>query len=196
MNKWILIGCTLAVTLLSCNQDEKIKEKFKTQNSFRCQVIIDQDQYKVDSILFVKKILRLVKDHEEPYDALVFDAKTSVVIDTILYDHRKKHCAIFVILKCYEPYTKAWVHDGLVQFAGLDSTEQDSLKNWKIYDYHGAIHINSESLKKMSDILRFHNLVGRSYHGYLNKWEEFNLDDCRFWESSYFRDTIQVSEFD
>lgn len=194
MNKWILISCALAIQLVSCNKDGKVREKFKTQDRFRCQIIVDQDQYKADRVLFEKKILSLIKNREEPYNALVFDKNTTVSIDTILYDAPKKHCAIFVILKCYEPYTKVWVYDGLIQFAGLNSKEKDSL-DWKIYSYHGAIHINSETYEKMSSILRFHNLAGRSYEGHLNNREEFNLDDCRFWSSSYFRDTIQIEGF-
>lgn len=194
MNKWILITCALAVQLSSCNKDEKVREKFKTQNKFRCQIIVDHNQYKLDSILFVKKISYLIKDKEDPYNAPVFDENTFVSIDTILYDSQKKYCAIIAILKCYEPYTKVWVYDGLVHFAELDSKQQDSL-NWKIYSYHGAIHINSETYEKMSNILRFHNLVGRSYAGYLNNRQEFNLDDCRFWGSLHFKDTIQNEDF-
>lgn len=194
MIKWILISCAFAVQLLSCNKDEKVREKFKTRNKFRCQIIIDEDQYKIDSTLFVKKILGLINDKEEPYNAPVFEENTIVSIDTILYDSQKKHCAIFVILKCFEPYTKVWVYDGLVQFARLDFRAQDSL-NWEIYSYHGAIHINSETYEKMSNILRFHNLVGRSYSGYLKNRQEFNLDDCRFWNSLHFKDTIQIAGF-
>jgi hypothetical protein len=194
INKWILIICALAFQLVSCNKDEKVRQKFKTQDKFRCQIIVDPNQYKVDSILFKKKILNLIKKREDPYNATVFDQKTDVSIDTILYDLHKKHCALFVILKCYEPYTKVWVYDGLVHFAELGSKEQDSL-NWEIYSYHGAIHINSETYEKMSNILRFHNLVGRSYEGYLNNRHEFNLDDCRFWNSLHFKDTIQIEGF-
>lgn len=190
----MIITCALAVQLLGCNKDEKVREKFKTQSKFRCQIAIDQNQYKLDSILFAKKIANLIKDKESPYNAPAFNENTIVNIDTILYDSQKQHCAILVVLKIYEPITKVWVYDGLVHFAESDSNRRDSL-NWDIYAYHGAIHINSETYEKMSDILRFHNLAGRSYSGYLNNRQDFNLDDCRFWDSLHFKDTIQKEGF-
>jgi hypothetical protein len=192
MNRLILIVyCILIVQLISCNRDEKVEEKFKTSDKFRCKSIVDNDQYKADSILFVKKIENLIRNNEEPYNVPVFDVNTVVSIDTILYNTQKTNCALFIILKCFEPYSKVWVYDGLVQFAGL--VDQDS--TWKIYSYHGAIHINSETYENMATILRFHNLVGRSYAGHLKKRQEYNLDDCRFWNSPHFKDTIQIEEF-
>ncbi|AYB29747.1 hypothetical protein [Chryseolinea soli] len=193
-NKWTLVSCALAVQLLSCNKDERVRERFKTQSKFHCQIVVDRNQYEHDSILLVKKLSSIIEDKEDPYNALAFDKNTIVNIDTILYDSQKRHCAIFVILKIYEPITKVWVYDGLVHFAELDSNPQDSL-NWDIYAHHGAIHINSETYEKMSYILRFHNLAGRSYTGYLNNRQEFNLDDCRFWDSLRFKDTIQQEGF-
>jgi hypothetical protein len=196
MNNWALITFVLTTHLLSCdNKDEKVREKFKTLDSFRCPPIVNPYQYKIDSIFLVKKVSELIESREDPYNASAYNTNTIVQIDTILYDSQRKYAAVFVVLKVYEPNTNVWVYDGLVHFAESDSIGSDSV-NWQIYSYHGAIHINSETYNEMSEILRFHNLVGRSYHGHLNKQEEFNLDDCRFWNSSYFNDTIQVSRFD
>lgn len=190
----LIITCAIAAQLLACNKDEKIREKFKTQSKFRCQVVIEQNKYKHDSILLVSKISSVIKNKESPYDAPVFAKNTIVSIDTILYDSQKQHCAIFVVLKCFEPITKVWVYDGLVHFAESNSSQRDSL-DWDLYSYHGALHINSETYEKMSYVLRFHNLAGRSYTGYLRNKQNFNLDDCRFWDSRHFKDTIQKEGF-
>jgi len=190
------VGLMIAMSLLlcSCNNDAAIREKFKTPEEYRCSAASNRDLYSIDSIFFTHEVQRLIDDKEDPYQGSAYNESTQIYIDTILFDDDRKYCALFTILKCYdELYAKRWAYDGVVHFAHANEAD-DSLR-WSLFAYHGAIHVNAENYAKISDILRFHNLAGRSYEGYLKKTASFNLDDCRFWRSTEFTDTIQSQGF-
>lgn len=186
----------LAISIFyQCYNPDKIAKKYKTKDEFKSSISLSKEEYSLDSAIFVNLFRQMINHQVEPYTGQMFDEKTKIIIDSIIYNSGKKYASLFVIMNIFNGSMRfpgdmninEWHFDGTVHFA---EKIHDSIENryyWKIFDYHGTDHINGETYEEISQIVRMENLVGRSYAAYANNYKSYNVDDYRFWSSKMFK---------
>lgn len=190
----LLIFVLFIVIFHQCDNTEKIIKKYKTKNEFKYKYNLSPSVYSADSLMLAGIFREMINRKVSPYSSKMFDEKTKIIIDSIIYDPDRNYTAIFVIMKIFNGSMRfrgdmnpnAWHFDGTIHFA---EKTKDSLENkycWKIFDYHGTDHINGESYAQISEIVRIENLAGRSYAAHKYNYEGYNVDDYRFWTSEAF----------
>ena len=85
----------------NCVDINKDAEKFKTKEEFKHRYKHYKSNYPLDSLSFVREFRRMIDANLSPYSSYIYDDKTKIIVDTIIYSPNGKYVSVMVVMKCF-----------------------------------------------------------------------------------------------
>ena len=158
----------------------------KTPEEYKYQIIISENDYRLDNEYLRSTITTLVEKKAGPFYPDSYDDKTDIFIDSILYSPDQSRIVFFVIaknsnanlLKTNDPEGEHF--DAMCFLGTKESTNRDWIVRWfRIMNFHTYTTYSDVSAKirfrYFRNLVEIKNEEGESRYKY-------NIDDIRFWE--------------